>query len=483
MRVKLKGLRGVVWFNTLIIAMLFLALSAHAGTVNLPQTGQTTSYAVGDDGTIKAGVAWPSPRFTDNGNQTVTDNLTGLMWTKNAYLPGTYKTWQGALDYVASMNTGAGTYGYTDWRLPNINELESLVNAEQASPATWLNSQGFTNVQSLSYWSSTSHAINTSNAWLVSMGEAGIGAASKSNYDGYVWSVRSGQVGIVSLPRTGQTTTYATGDDGALQKGVAWPSPRFTDNGDQTVTDNLTGLMWTKNAYISAATKTWQQALDYVASMNTGAGTYGYTDWRLPNRKELFSLTDRATFVPSLPSGHPFTNVQYNHYWSSTTFAGEASLARIVSMYDTYAGAFDKSYNNYVWPVRPGQVGTLVNLAISKSGTGSGTVTSSPAGINCGSTCSASFATGTSVTLTATADSGSTFTGWSGDCSGTTSTCTVTMSVAKGVTATFTANTYLLTATKAGTGIFRHIRLQGIPQPHNKDLLVYILYDHRRIVS
>ncbi|KJU84362.1 conserved hypothetical protein, secreted, partial [Candidatus Magnetobacterium bavaricum] len=68
MRVKLKGLRGIVWINTLIIAMLFLALSAHAGTVNLPQTGQTTSYATGDDGTIRAGVAWPSPRFTADTN-------------------------------------------------------------------------------------------------------------------------------------------------------------------------------------------------------------------------------------------------------------------------------------------------------------------------------------------------------------------------------------------------------------------------------
>ena len=50
------------------------------------------------------------------------------------------------------------------------------------------------------------------------------------------------------LPKTGQTTSYAAGDDGALQKGVAWPNPRFTDNGNGTVTDNLTGLIWLKNA-------------------------------------------------------------------------------------------------------------------------------------------------------------------------------------------------------------------------------------------
>ncbi|KJU86467.1 protein containing DUF1566 [Candidatus Magnetobacterium bavaricum] len=238
------------------------------------------------------------------------------------------------------------------------------------------------------------------------------------------------------LPKTGQTASYSTGDDGALQRGVAWPSPRFTA-GTNTVTDNLTGLMWTKDANLPASTKTWQQALDYVASMNNGAGTYGYTDWRLPNRKELFSLLDRATYNPSLPTGHPFTNVQSDVYWSSTSCAGIASGAWVVHMSGGTVYAPDKSYVSYVWPVRSGHVDNLVNLAISKAGTGSGTVTSSPAGINCGSTCSASFYPDTSVTLTATADSGSTFTGWSVDCTGTSSTCPVTMSAAKNVTATF----------------------------------------------
>ncbi|MES0336160.1 MAG: DUF1566 domain-containing protein [Candidatus Magnetobacterium sp. LHC-1] len=136
-------------------------------------------------------MAWPSPRFTAATN-TVTDNLTGLVWTKDANLPAAIKAWPGALDYVASMNTGAGTYGYTDWRLPNINELESLVNAEQANPATWLNSQGFTNVQPFYYWSSTSDAAYTSYAWLVGMPDGYVYAFYKS-YDYYVWPVRSGQ--------------------------------------------------------------------------------------------------------------------------------------------------------------------------------------------------------------------------------------------------------------------------------------------------
>jgi YD repeat-containing protein len=92
-------------------------------------------------------------------------------------------------------------------------------------------------------------------------------------------------------------------------------------------------------------------------------------------------------------------------------------------------------------------------LTVVKSGAGSGTVTSSPSGIDCGSDCSESYNQGTSVTLTATPASGSTFGGWSGACSGT-GTCTVTMNAAKSVTATFNlqAAGYTLTVVKPGTG-------------------------------
>jgi hypothetical protein len=104
-----------------------------------------------------------------------------------------------------------------------------------------------------------------------------------------------------------------------------------------------------------------------------------------------------------------------------------------------------------------------ITLSVSKAGTGSGTVTSNPSGINCGSTCSAQFNSGTQVTLTATAASGSTFAGWSGACSGTSNTCTVTMNTAKSVTATLNSEssqcTYTISVSpqtfsgSAGTGI------------------------------
>ena len=91
------------------------------------------------------------------------------------------------------------------------------------------------------------------------------------------------------------------------------------------------------------------------------------------------------------------------------------------------------------------------SLAVTKAGTGSGTVTSSPAGINCGATCSFTFATGTTVTLTAAPSADSVFIGWSGACSGT-GNCVVTMDAAKSVTANFNRQTFGLTLTKSGTG-------------------------------
>ncbi|MCX5884830.1 MAG: DUF1566 domain-containing protein [Proteobacteria bacterium] len=129
-----------------VLSLLLICLSsfAFAGTVNLPKTGQTRCYdtsgteiscaGTGQDGDIQAGVKWPSPRFTVNGD-CVTDNLTGLIWAKNANLPSGTMIWYKAIDYCNNLSLA----GYTDWRLPNVNELESLVNANEPNSATWLN--------------------------------------------------------------------------------------------------------------------------------------------------------------------------------------------------------------------------------------------------------------------------------------------------------------------------------------------------------
>jgi hypothetical protein len=347
----------------LAVVFLLLTTTVFAGTVNLPKTGQTKCYGnvwgikipcagTGQDGEIQAGVAWPEPRFTDNDDDTMTDNLTGLMWTKNADLPE--MTWQEALDYCNNLNLA----GYSDWRLPNLNELESLFNAGEPDDLDWLRTQGFTmpNVLNSWYWSST--PASPEYGWAVMFWDGIV-----SEGGGCVWPVRAGQCGhdsVICLPKTGQTTSYATGDDGDLEMGVAWPDPRFADNGDGTITDNLTGLMWTKDANLPDGSKMWYQALNYVARMNAGIyKNFGYTDWRLPNRKELFSLIDRSQDHPALPAGHPFTNVQDRAYWSSSNYE---SGAWEVNMWSGDVGIDPKisiwgNYMRSVWPVRAGQVG------------------------------------------------------------------------------------------------------------------------------
>jgi uncharacterized repeat protein (TIGR03803 family) len=116
-----------------------------------------------------------------------------------------------------------------------------------------------------------------------------------------------------------------------------------------------------------------------------------------------------------------------------------------------YGGSTAGTTGGTVFEIESAQTGFA--LTVTPAGTGTGSVSSSPAGITCPSTCSANFASGTPVTLTATAAAGSTFAGWSGACSGT-GTCSVTMTAAKAVTATFNTSvtTFALSVTLAGTG-------------------------------
>ena len=373
----------------LFVICLFLAClssTALAATVDLRQTGQTTSYAAGDDGDVLAGAGWPSPRFSDNGNGTVTDNLTGLIWLKDAncaepvaeVVKGSGVTWANAL--VWSNNLANGNCGLQDgstagqWRLPTVNELQSMINVREPKSAQWLSAQGFANLPaSALYWSSTTSARDIGNAWILNMYGGSSDDAHSKTEKRYVWPVRAGQSGVAdpsypaNLWNTGQTTTYSSGDDGSLRPGVAWPSPRFTDNGNGTVTDNLTGLTWLKDANCIGA-QTWNGALKW--SNNLADGNCGLADgpaageWRLPNREELHSLTDFSRSKPALPVGHPFTSVQ-SVYWSSTTYATSHIDAWGVDMADGSVGTTDKTVAYYVWPVSGG--GLFGNSAISVS--------------------------------------------------------------------------------------------------------------------
>lgn len=144
---------------------------------SLAKTGQATCFdqdgiaincaGTGHDGDKQAGITWPAPRFepgTDTQANCITDTMTGLMWPK-AHNEIT-RTWNDALSYSQGLNL----CGHTDWRLPNINEIASLAHTGEQDPGTWLVNQGFDAVSNGGdFWSSTSHANNTSGSWAASL--------------------------------------------------------------------------------------------------------------------------------------------------------------------------------------------------------------------------------------------------------------------------------------------------------------------------
>ena len=121
--------------------------------------------------------------FTDNGNGTITDNNTGLMWQKED--DNTTRQWESAITYCEGLSLGS----YTDWRLPNIKELKSIVDNTKYSPS---DTTYFPNTNSFYYWSSTTYAVSTSLAWYVYFSYGDVYYDYKSYYF-YVRCVRGGQ--------------------------------------------------------------------------------------------------------------------------------------------------------------------------------------------------------------------------------------------------------------------------------------------------
>lgn len=383
--------------------------TARANFAPVERTGQTSCYdadgvtrdcaGTGEDGEHQAGVPWPSPRLIDNGDGTITDRLTGLMWLQDFDCALGVAGDAGidhALAWVESLDAGsqscaaytAGTY--TDWRLPNLKEILSLVDYTAVNPAL-PGGHPFVNVAHTGEYpgpmlTSSSTAVDGQTAkyaWGVSIDKGVSHVLERVRPLEQVIAVRGAATGPAPPEVTGlgYSQCYAldsnprpcagTGEDGELQFGVPAPTPRFIDHQDGTVTDEMTGLTWLKDADCPG-NLTWQGALDWVASFNTtsiacaGYTPLTHTDWRLPNIKELLSLIDYGienldspapATRPLLPDGHPFVNVARGYvYWSSTSSAEDPSKAwYLLPESSLHVDSILKTVSIRVWPVRGGQ--------------------------------------------------------------------------------------------------------------------------------
>jgi hypothetical protein len=278
-----------------------------------------------------------APRYLDNGDGTVMDLVTGLMWQQD---PGAKKTFQEAVAGAESLTLG----GYNDWRLPTIKELYSLIlfsgrdvsicqDEGSCEGIPFIDDEAFIfhygdpatgdRIIDAQYWSSTQYIGTTMN-----------GAAT-------VFGVNFADGRIKGYPRDAkgdgsiktEFTLYVRGNP---DYGIN----TFSDNGDGTVSDAATGLLWAQAD--SGVPLDWPGALDYCETLTLA----GRDDWRLPNAKELHSLVDytQAPAITGTPAINaifevtPITNEggqpDYPWFWTSTTHAsidGNGSFAAYIA--------------------------------------------------------------------------------------------------------------------------------------------------------
>ncbi|PJI92002.1 uncharacterized protein DUF1566 [Yoonia maricola] len=281
-------------------------------TFDIPDSGQTRCYSNTDE------IACPEEgdaffgqdaqystnpmSFTDNGDGTITDNVTRLMWEQginSGKLP-----LDGAVEYCEnSMHAG-----YDDWRLPNIKELFSIDKFETGWPYADLENFILTSDtpdKSEQYWSNN-YYLAGSNALV--------------NRDDIAFGVNfiSGHIKAYPAWSAGERAKYAK-----CVRGDEYGINRLEDNGDGTVSDLASGLMWQQ---ADSNGMDWEDALAYCES----ADTAGYDDWRLPGIKELQILVDYSGYFPAIDPMFSFAEMineggttDYGYYWSSTTHVGQ----------------------------------------------------------------------------------------------------------------------------------------------------------------
>jgi hypothetical protein len=330
-RIAWKHFRYVVLF---VLCGLLLGTGVGPAEVQgyqLPDTGQSKCYDnygnvincllpqgslfYGQDAQYKG----TQPAYRNNGDGTVTDLNTRLMWQQDG---GNYGTWQDARYTCTLLNT-QGLGGHNDWRIPGRRELVSIVNYGRLDPA--INTKFFPATASSSYWSSTRVVFLPLNPY-------------------YVWVVNfpSGAV----LPAKGNvfstTRHYVRCVRGnPLPEGAG--HGQFINHGNGAITDTATGLVWERQGFPSGRfvpRGTWQRALADCERLTLA----GYADWRLPNIRELESLVD--LIGNSHPAIDPVFNCCGNPplYWSSTTWERSPLTAWIVDFSNGLVGALALPY-------------------------------------------------------------------------------------------------------------------------------------------
>ena len=286
---KKIGFLGLLFCNC-----IFLFGQSVSKTIQLlPDTGLTTSYTTtfGEDHDYLIN----NPSFTNNNNGTILDNVTGLMWQQ---VDGGQMTHENAIVYCDNLVLG----GYSDWRLPTPIEAFSILNHQNANPA--INTTYFSSLTipgAEYWWTSVFENNSTTKVWCTNAG-GGIGNHPKSE------TIDAGGTKRFNARAVRNVTTPTT------------ITNHFTDNGNGTITDNLTQLVWQN--ILNPNVVTWEQALIYAEGLTIGTTS----DWRLPNIKELQSINNELATNPSVFLPY-FSNVGIHNYWSSTTLPNQTLSA------------------------------------------------------------------------------------------------------------------------------------------------------------
>jgi len=297
-----------------------------SGVITCPSEGQSF---YGQD----AQYSGNAPSYTDNDDGTVTDNVTGLIWQQSADTDG-----DGDIDAADKLSyEAAGTYcenlslaGYDDWQLPTIKQLYSLIDFGGLDPSGYegADTSGLVPFIDTDYFD-FAYGDTDANERIIDAQYASSTIYVGDGIEQLLFGVNfaDGRIKGYGLSMRGQDKTFAVL---CTRENSSYGLNDFLDNGDGTITDNATGLMWAQND--SAAGLIWEEALAWVETQNA-ANYLGYNDWRLPNAKELQSIldysrspdtTDSAAIDP-LFNATSFTNEagqnDYAFYWSSTTHA------------------------------------------------------------------------------------------------------------------------------------------------------------------